>query len=196
VDSYIAAEEFVDVVRFGVAAVFFWSAAMKMRRPFQFKEALLEYGIIRRNFAGICAVFVTGSELLIAIAYATGAQLASASLFASCILILFAVAVARVLRLGTTVRCSCFGSDELVSQQTLIRILALALAVFLVGMLSVLGMYDATAVHFDLPIIFSVGLFLLTGASMTRVQSIASLLKKCQECATRQAVVDSNRRHP
>lgn len=114
------------ILQLAIGIVFLLSGAPKIRRPANFANAVAAYAIVPPAWSAPVAIVVVICEVFIAIAHLSGAWLQPAIALSVAFLVLLVVAVLRVLRRGTAVRCACFGSPtEVVSGRTLARVLLL-----------------------------------------------------------------------
>jgi hypothetical protein len=114
------------VLQLAIGIVFVLSSAPKIHRPMEFARAVTVYGVIPSAWSLPVAMTVVSCEAAIALAHMSGVLLRPAIVLCVALLLVFLMAVLRVLRRGTAVRCACFGSAaEVVSARTLARVLLL-----------------------------------------------------------------------
>lgn len=120
-------EAVVQAMQLALALVFGSAVAAKLTAPRAFTRSLADYALLPSRAVPAAAVVVVVSEVMLAIAFASGSSLRVAAVYAASLLSVFALAVGINLLRGRRTSCGCFGSEEQrISGWTLARLALLA----------------------------------------------------------------------
>lgn len=130
----VVAEHLVLSASYAMAIAFAISSLVKIRRYRSFVGTVVGYDLLPHGLAVAWAALLPCIEAALAVMLLTGAA-ARAALVALALLAVFAIAVAINLLRRRSVPCGCFGDNEPISVQTLLRIALLALLALSVAVL-------------------------------------------------------------
>jgi len=120
------ATNFAIVSQFIIGLVFLLSSANALKNPVTFAQGIADYDLLSASFSPAAAILIIVLELWIAFTHLSGLFLEFGSPTAMLLLVIFGVAVAINLGRGRNVHCHCFGSRELISIATLLRLVLLS----------------------------------------------------------------------
>lgn len=168
-------------IQLAVGSVFLWASLSKAARPLDFVRGLAEYGLPRPLHAILVGVALVMLEAAIAVAHLSGWLLEWGCLTGICLLGVFGVVSASMLRKRVPVPCLCFGSgnDEIVSVRGIARLGFLLLGEVLVGASWLTGVtwhaYDASGIAEFARALLCGGLILLVAFWAIRIPEAAAL---------------------
>ena len=105
------------VCRIAVAAIFLLAAVPKLLDPLDFAKAIANYRIsvpgFGQDYVFAVAAFLPAFEAVIAVALLFNRWKRTASLIASCLLVVFIVLISQAVLRGLNIDCGCFGTGAL-----------------------------------------------------------------------------------
>jgi uncharacterized membrane protein YphA (DoxX/SURF4 family) len=131
---------FAFPARLILAGLFIFAAALKLRDPQMFADAIRGFKILPDHLVTLTAFVIPWTELLAGVLLAIGLWARGAALVLVTMLAAFVAGVASILVRGMEVKCSCFGSFELVCTgavgwcQIIRNIVMIALGVLVLAM--------------------------------------------------------------
>lgn len=96
-------------LRFVLAALFGYAAALKLQNPQAFAFSVKAFDILPDHLAMLATFAVPWTEVVIAACLILGFWTRAAAALLALVLLVFIVAIASVLNRGLSVKCGCFG---------------------------------------------------------------------------------------
>jgi putative oxidoreductase len=96
--------------RIAIAGVFLWAALPKLIDPGVFAADVQNYRVVPDAWASHIALLVPVFELVLALGLLLPSYHRGAALLASCLLLVFSVAMAQARMRGIDLSCGCFGA--------------------------------------------------------------------------------------
>ena len=107
----LSARELLPLLaRLGIAAVFLWAAIPKLIDPGTFAADVQNYRAVPDAWASPIALLVPVFELVLALGLVLPSYQRGAALLATCLLLIFSVAMAQARMRGIDLSCGCFGA--------------------------------------------------------------------------------------
>lgn len=97
------------IARFGLAAVWLWSGAVKLLNPLDSRQAIAAYELLPGGMIDFLAVALPAVELILGLMLLIGVFLRWAAVASAIILVGFIVGVASAWARGLSIDCGCFG---------------------------------------------------------------------------------------
>jgi len=124
------------VARVAVGCVFLFAAAGKIADPAEFALSIANYHTVPDGVASVMAAAMPLLEIVVGLSLVTGVHARGASVIATGMLVVFAIAMAQAIVHDIDVDCGCFGkaATARVGWTTVLRNVGLALACVLVAL--------------------------------------------------------------
>lgn len=97
------------IARFGLAAVWLWSGAVKLLNPLDSRQAIAAYELLPDSLIDLLAVALPSMELVLGLMLLLGVFLRWAGVASAIILAGFILGVASAWARGLSIDCGCFG---------------------------------------------------------------------------------------
>ena len=183
----IGSNEFIHILQLAIGLLFAWSVSTKLRQPRQFEDGIAQYAIIPNALITPTAWLLIVSELTVAAAFITGWQLRVGIVLAVVLTLVFVVVVSTALIRRRFVRCLCFGTGEVVSATTMLRLAALGVGLVFVTKAAVLAtpepLGDRSAVSLMPELLVALLLLVMMTSLVGVLPEMFTLLKSCEMCS-------------